>query len=142
LELFNLLTGIPQGSPLSPILFLFFNADLIDDIQAAFPGKVLVTAYIDDLSVMVWGNSTIQNCRRLERIHGVAEHWESTHASRFAPPKYGLIHLWKKRPGIPKPLGLLEAVVTIHGVEVKPTLTLKYLGVMLDTGLAGTVHVN
>jgi hypothetical protein len=59
LELFNLLTGIPQGLPLSLILFLFFNADLIDDIQAVFPGKVLVTAYIDDLSVMVWGNSTI-----------------------------------------------------------------------------------
>jgi hypothetical protein len=32
--------------------------------------------------------------------------------------------------------------VTIHGVEVKPTPTLKYLGVMLDTGLAGTAHVN
>jgi hypothetical protein len=62
-EVFELLTGIPQGSPLSPILFLFFNADLINEIHAAFLGKVLVTAYIDDLSIMVWGNSTVQNYR-------------------------------------------------------------------------------
>jgi hypothetical protein len=80
-EVFKLLTGIPQGSPLSLILFLFFNADLIDDTHAAFPGKVLVTAYIDDLSIMVWGDSTVQNCRRLERIHKIVEYWEATHAS-------------------------------------------------------------
>jgi hypothetical protein len=61
LEVFKLLTGIPQGLPLSPILFLFFNTDLIDNTHAAFPGKVLVTAYINNLSIMVWGDSTMQN---------------------------------------------------------------------------------
>lgn len=29
-ELFDIHTGIPQGSPLSPILYLFYNADLLD----------------------------------------------------------------------------------------------------------------
>ena len=40
-------TGIPQSSPLSPLLYLFYDADLIDQIHEAYPGKALVTGYIE-----------------------------------------------------------------------------------------------
>jgi hypothetical protein len=42
--------GLPQGSPLSPILFLFFNADLIQHKLDANGGSM---AFVDDYSAWV-----------------------------------------------------------------------------------------
>lgn len=50
-EEFDVLTGIPQGSPLSPILYLFYNADLLEMAR----GTELITGYIDDTSFLVEG---------------------------------------------------------------------------------------
>ncbi|ODM23022.1 hypothetical protein SI65_00611 [Aspergillus cristatus] len=138
-------TGIPQGSPLSPILYLFYNADLIDQIHEAYPGKATVTGYIDDICILVWSQAAAANCRRLEQIHKIAEQWEAQHASKFAPAKYGLIHLWQKVRGVPRPLSSTNAStnasVKVQGVEVKPVPTLHYLGVQLDQHLTGMKQI-
>lgn len=86
-------TGILQGSPLSPILYLFYNAHLIDELHAAAAGKALVTGYIDDICILVWSKSARDNYELLERLHQVADAWASRHASRFVS---GLIHMWNK----------------------------------------------
>jgi hypothetical protein len=44
--------GLLQGSPLSPILFLFFNADLV---QQKIDGKGGAIAFVDDYSIWVVG---------------------------------------------------------------------------------------
>ncbi|OBS15231.1 hypothetical protein FPOA_13909 [Fusarium poae] len=44
--------GLPQGSPLSPVLFLFFNADLV---QRKIDSKGGLIAFIDDYSAWVTG---------------------------------------------------------------------------------------
>ncbi|KAJ5244945.1 hypothetical protein N7489_005041 [Penicillium chrysogenum] len=135
-------TGIPQGSPLSPILYLFYNADLIDELHDAAAGQALVTGYIDDICILVWSKSTLDNCQLLEKLHQVADDWASRHASRFAPAKYGLIHMWKKGWGARRvdrpPSG---ESITLQGVEVRPALSLKYLGVMLDEHLTGESQI-
>ena len=46
-------TGIPQGSPLSAIPYLFYNADLIDQIHEAYPRRAMVSGYIDDICILV-----------------------------------------------------------------------------------------
>jgi reverse transcriptase-like protein len=76
--------GIPQGSPLSPILYLFFNTDLIDDLHATFPGQLMLTGYIDDICTLTWGETAAENCLLLAEAHKVAEEWEKRHASRFS----------------------------------------------------------
>ncbi|OQE24244.1 hypothetical protein PENNAL_c1024G04735, partial [Penicillium nalgiovense] len=68
--------------------------------------------------------------------------WASRHASRFAPAKYGLIHIWKKGWGarrVDRPLS--GEGITLQGVEVRPTSSLKYLGVILDEHLTGESQI-
>jgi hypothetical protein len=45
-------TGIPQGSPVSPILYLFYNADLIEVYNTLDTEGV---GYIDDTSILAVG---------------------------------------------------------------------------------------
>ena len=47
---YNITTGIPQGSPLSLILYLFYNADLIETCNAQ--PNTLVTGYIDNVAIL------------------------------------------------------------------------------------------
>ena len=61
-------TGIPQGSPLSPILFLFFVAGLIDAVHDPLLG-VAATAFVDDVNILVVGASPSANVARLTRAH-------------------------------------------------------------------------
>lgn len=51
---YSIQTGIPQSSAISPILYLFYNTDLIDLMND--PEKnILAVGWIDDITVLVAG---------------------------------------------------------------------------------------
>lgn len=56
--------GLPQGSPLSPVLFLFFNADLVQQKIDANGGSL---AFIDDYTTWVTGCSAEENTRKIQQ---------------------------------------------------------------------------
>jgi hypothetical protein len=47
-------TGIPQGSPASPILFLLYLRPLFDRLQARHP-RIWTPSYINDVALVVTG---------------------------------------------------------------------------------------
>lgn len=55
--------GLPQGSPLSPILFLFFNVDLVESEINKKRGAI---AFIDDYLAWVTGDSLGHNINLLQ----------------------------------------------------------------------------
>ena len=65
--------GLPQGSPLSPILFLFFNADLVQRKIDPNGGGI---AFVDDYSAWVTGESAEANRPGIEAIIEQALDWE------------------------------------------------------------------
>ena len=138
---FDVLTGIPQGSPLSPILYLFYNADLLEIARS----NELVTGYIDDTSFLVEGSTTESTVHKLEVLHAKADEWARTHASVFAPAKYELIHFIHK--GDKRHIGDSTRAVNLgpmNGVErvIEPKTHARYLGVILDSELNGMKHMD
>jgi ribonuclease HI len=124
-------TGIPQGSPLSPILYLFYNADLI---EACKTENTEAVGYIDDASILAVGPTAQRNCKTLKAIHQKAEKWARQHGSQFAPAKYELVHFTRDpRKNTTHPLRLPQATI-----DASPSC--RYLGVQMDTRLRWDYH--
>lgn len=82
-------TRIPQGSPLSTILFLFFAATLLRRLHQE---KTTAGGFVDDTHVMAVGQTTEDSCHGLEEAHATCEEWAQTHGAAFAPARYTLVH--------------------------------------------------
>ena len=124
----QLLAGIPQGSPLSPILFLFYNAPLLKALNQLSP-QLSAIGFADDINLLIYSKSTAENCTALESAHEQCLEWASTHGMRFAPQKYKLTH-FTRRHGFD-----LEAPVQIQGRTIAPSPAVRVLGVQLDSKL-------
>ncbi len=61
-------TGIPQRLPLSLILWLFYNADLIE-ICCTTNNKVIAEGFIDDVFLLATSSSILENCQLLKEAH-------------------------------------------------------------------------
>jgi hypothetical protein len=92
-DLFSTPMGIPQGLPISPILFLIYNTPLIRACTGKF-SRELVTTYgwVDDTCALVASHSYAMNIQALEAMLVRADAWARCHASKFAPEKFKLIH--------------------------------------------------
>lgn len=58
--------GHTAGLAPSLILYLFYNADLIDECNRET--NTMSTGYIDDVAILVWGNTAAETCSALSRI--------------------------------------------------------------------------
>ncbi|OQD66241.1 hypothetical protein PENANT_c323G07927, partial [Penicillium antarcticum] len=81
-------TGIPQGSPISSILYLIYNADLIESCGAG----ITSSGWVDDVCFMAKGDSEHETIKKLKTACRKADQWAEKHASVFDPKKFALIH--------------------------------------------------
>ena len=133
-EWFPITNSIGQGDPLSMILYMIYNSDLVD-IAKKEKGE-LTLAFVDDTALIAVGNSFEEMHQKLmdmlERRGGGYE-WSNHHNSRFETNKFALmdftLNRTRHRPSM-----------TLRGVVIESTATHKFLGVMLDNELRWKAH--
>lgn len=116
-------TGIPQGSPMSPILFLLYLPPLYDKLEKKHP-EAICASYIDDVSILVVAKSEEGNCKPLQKMAARAIAWGERNARMFDNPKSELMHFQQERTTDPN-----TTVKTPDGPIIKPESVLRWLGV-------------
>ena len=125
--------GLAQGSPLSPILFAFYNADLVNHLVNSRSGA---SAYIDDYFRWRVGKTAEENLHKIqvEDIPRITA-WAERTGACFVPEKTELIHLTRRRRDRGK------GSITMDGQTVQASTTAKLLGVVFDTEMRWKEHV-
>ena len=123
--------GVPQGSPLSPILFLVFIDDLVRELSQIAHAQ----AFADD--VVVWwhaqkGDSGEAVGRRVLRA---VEEWSFAWRAVFNPSKCHPMMISRHR-------GESLPTLMLHGSPLMWVDRLRYLGVWFDPTLSWRVHVD
>lgn len=121
---------------MSPILYLFYNADLLDICEDSNL-RTSAIGYIDDISIIATSKSTEINCQNLARIHSRCQEWEHRHASKFNPAKYSLIHIPKRgtRQNI-------QCQIELPGSEpIRLQEQCRLLGMVIDSKLCWNQHI-
>ncbi len=135
-NLVHISTGIPQGSPLSPILYLFYNADLLE-IYSSSSHQITAGRLIDDTVLLSTGPSIAENCQKLKETHQLCVDWAKKHPSKFDPSNYQLVHLSRKWNAD------INRDLTLDGNHtIKAQKSGILLGVEIDNRLKWKNHLN
>ena len=86
--------GLPQGLPLSPILYLFYNAHLFDALPTPSCSSL---GYINNLFVLSWGKDAKTALRKVQDLLPQVESWCTDHGTVMEANQLELIVLTHKK---------------------------------------------
>ena len=127
----HLTMGVPQGSPLSAILFIVYVNDLL--LQLSSLQGTSAQAFADDLSSWWLESAQSSSPSPGPQISQTIQIWASQWRMVFNPAKCQLLSIGRIR--LPPP------VFQISGVQLACVPHLRYLGVWLDTTLSWREHI-
>jgi hypothetical protein len=122
------LSGIPQGSVLGPVLFICFVNDMPDVVHG------LIRMFADDTEIFS-NVDTAEACQRLQSDLDALQQWSDEWQLRFNATKCKSMHLGRNNSK--HPYYMKDATTTI---ELEETVCEKDLGVHMDPSLKFAEH--
>lgn len=124
-------TGAPQGSPISPLLFLFSISELFSSNPCP---DFLEISYVDDIGIAFASSSVKKNIVKIQNYLGTLFQKAESLSIVFEKSKSELIHLSKKRQAF------MESA-QIDDLVLEPKTSVKWLGIWLQHNLSYKFHV-
>ncbi|XP_065895940.1 uncharacterized protein [Dysidea avara] len=120
-------SGVPQGTVLAPLLFLYFINDLPKNILST------VRLYVDDVILYIPINSK-EDCYQLQKDLTILERWANKWKMAFNVKKCEFIRItYKKKP--------IFYHYTLYDTVVQEVTHTKYLGLTIDSKLSWSEHI-
>jgi ribonuclease HI/endonuclease/exonuclease/phosphatase family metal-dependent hydrolase len=139
-DIISITNGIGQGDPLSMLLYILYNADLLD--LPDNPAEEDALGYVDDIALFSTGEDFDETTNRLRTMMIKEDgglQWSRNHNSKFEVSKSAILHFSKKT--IPDPdsesnrIPLPKPDLVLEGQTVKEVTSFKYLGIQIDANL-------
>lgn len=137
--------GVPQGSPVAPILFMLFTAPLFKILTKEDKNAgIKIRGYIDDGLLTTRAPKEDISANLIQATFAKVEAWAAHNGMIFDQAKFEAIHFSRKR-NFPNPEIILLSNATA-GVEervIKPTSkksSMRWLGVYFDSRLSFSDH--
>ncbi|KAI9041051.1 uncharacterized protein KD926_007468 [Aspergillus affinis] len=132
-------SGVPQGSPVSPILFIIYLSGIFEVIEKRVPG-IQCISFADDLGLTASGHSVRGICDKLQETARVAIEWGHENMVKFDTGKTEAVLLTRKRGRTLKDQ-IQRARIELGGQLVPfNSEATRWLGVWLDSGLNLKAH--
>ncbi|KAM5342922.1 hypothetical protein ACJ41O_013888 [Fusarium nematophilum] len=133
-DIFRTDCGLPQGSPISPILFLLYIADVfLQDTKHRF-------GYADDISVYRIGRTLEENATKLSKDLERILKWGEENKVSFDPDKCELMH-FTRRNALPENLPEVQAPGYSLVIRQTTEKAMRWLGIWLDRKLHFKDHI-
>lgn len=127
---FSIPAGVPQGSPVSPILFLLFIQPMFH--LGTLQRRRARSGYADDIALLCAGNSLDENTTVLQEDFKLLHTWASGEGLTFDMAKTELAHFSRRKSQHNPPITLDMGSGT-HSIEASPIDgAVRYLGIWLD----------
>ena len=123
----NVLSGMPQGSVLGPLLFLVYIYDITQELSS------ICHLYADDC-ILYRRIDSFTGVRALQNDLKLLELWEKKWKMSFNIDKCMVVSVTLKQTPIP-------ANYTLHGKQLTAVECAKYLGASIDSKLSFNQHV-
>lgn len=130
----NVKVGVPQGSVLGPLLFLFYINDIINELNE----KCEIRLFADDMLIYTTGYSTVEISNNLNEQLGSVEKWLKINKLKVNVSKTKVMLM----RGIRKKVNQNNLKIKLENIELEVVNEIKYLGVIIDKNLNFMEHVS
>ena len=129
--------GLPQGSPLSPVLWIIYIHALLKKIDETFPDRINIS-FVDDISIIAEGKDAEEVAKLLEEAGSQLVHLGKEHHISFDEEKTEAALFTRKRKQLQK-MRDLQIRLPNFTCKFQKEAT-RYLGFWLDLKLSFREH--
>lgn len=135
--------GIPQGSPISPILFLLFMSPLVSNLSPQTEdAQMHFFAYMDDCYLVATSASYETNCASFVEVHGKLIAMAEKRDMTFSPSKYAVMHIKSQDRGPKEGYDLIPDIPGLEGRTDVLKTDMRILGIQIDHHLRWGPQIN